>query len=218
MDEERQQAETHIEQIKSILDEIAYKEIGKHYVEYMEEDKEAKRLERAILEMEEQSKQVGERKISIEREIVQKEEITKQREGELETIGKKEEERKILGKQKEKMDSAMIRAIEKNHLAMKQCYYDMETLVNDFKEQQLESQKLAEQETMLGNLYTIFSKELLLLVLQDHLPILNDIINNYLAQVVDYQINLQLRNDAEKVELEARIIDTKGMRDTKSLS
>jgi len=48
---------------------------------------------------------------------------------------------------------------------------------------------------------------------------LNDIINTYLAQIVDYQINLQLnKSDAEKVELEAKIIDSKGERDTKSLS
>jgi hypothetical protein len=101
---------------------------------------------------------------------------------------------------------------------MKQYYHDIDMLVNEFKEHQLERKKLEEQETILGNLYTIFSKELLLLVLQDHLPVLNDIINNYLSQIVDYQISLQLRNEADKVELEAKIIDAKGERDTKSLS
>ena len=65
----------------------------------------------------------------------------------------------------------------------------------------------------------MMTQELLLLVLQDHLPVLNDIINSYLSQIVDYQINLQLnKSDAEKVELEAKVLDAKGERDTKSLS
>lgn len=101
---------------------------------------------------------------------------------------------------------------------MQQLYHDIDMLIDEFKEHQLERQKLEEQETILGNLYTIFSKELLLLVLQDHLPVLNDIVNSYLSQIVDYQISLQLKNDGDKLELEAKIIDQKGMRDTKSLS
>ena len=63
---------------------------------------------------------------------------------------------------------------------------------------------------MLGELYNIFAKELLLLVLQDSLPVLNDIINNYLTQVVDYQIKLELiKTASDKLELEATITDEK---------
>jgi hypothetical protein len=72
---------------------------------------------------------------------------------------------------------------------------------------------------MLGELYNIFAKELLLLVLQDSLPVLNDIINNYLTQVVDYQIKLELiKTASDKLELEATITDDKGVREIKSLS
>lgn len=78
---------------------------------------------------------------------------------------------------------------------MKQYHHDMEIIVNEFKQHQLETQQLKEQETILGNLYNIFSKELLLIVIQDHLPVLNDIINNYLSQIVDYQINLHLNKN-----------------------
>ena len=107
------------------------------------------------------------------------------------------------------MDITTTIHLEKNYEIMKQCYHDIDMLVSEFKEHQLERQKLEEQETILGNLYTIFSKELLLLVLQDHLPVINDIVNSYLAQIVDYQISLQLKNDGDKVELEAKIIDQK---------
>ncbi|MEI7562590.1 MAG: hypothetical protein WCJ39_02500 [bacterium] len=72
---------------------------------------------------------------------------------------------------------------------------------------------------MLGELYNIFAKELLLLVLQDSLPVLNEIINNYLTQVVDYQIKFTLEKTAsERLELEASIIDERGEREIKSLS
>lgn len=137
----------------------------------------------------------------------------------MENIKKKEEESKKLEEEKEKMDTKTTGELEKNHNSMKEQHRDIEMLINEFKRHQLETQQLKEQETILGNLYNIFSKELLLIVLQDHLPVLNDIINTYLAQIVDYQISLQLnKSNAEKLELEAKIIDSKGERDTKSLS
>jgi DNA repair exonuclease SbcCD ATPase subunit len=71
----------------------------------------------------------------------------------------------------------------------------------------------------LNELYNIFAKELLLMVLQDSLPVLNDIINNYLTQVVDYQIKFALeKTSSDKLELAATIIDEKGEREIKSLS
>ena len=137
----------------------------------------------------------------------------------LTVIAEKEQERKKLETEKENMDVNTTARLEKNYLAMQQIHHDIDMLIAEFKEHQLERQKLEEQETILGNLYTIFSKELLLLVLQDHLPVLNDIVNSYLSQIVDYQISLQLnKSDSEKLELEAKIIDEKGIRDTKSLS
>jgi hypothetical protein len=57
-------------------------------------------------------------------------------------------------------------------------------LINDYKENQLEVQKLKDDEKIYSDLYNIFSKELMLLVLTDFLPSLEDIINNLLAQVV----------------------------------
>ena len=93
---------------------------------------------------------------------------------------------------------------------MKEIYRDIDSLVNDYKKLQVEVKKLQEDEKILNDLYNIFSKELLLIVLQDHLPVLNDIINNYLAQVVDYQINFDLnKSSSDKLELEAKIFDDK---------
>ncbi|MBO4204307.1 hypothetical protein J5893_05935 [bacterium] len=50
------------------------------------------------------------------------------------------------------------------------------------------------------------------------MPILSEIINSYLTQVVDYQISMQVVESGEKIELEVKIKDAKGEREVKSLS
>lgn len=208
-----------IEAIKSFLNEIDYKTIENSYSEYVANEKELKHLDQQITVMEQESKKVEERKLQLQKAITQKETAMKQAEEIGKAITEKENERKKMEAQKKQSNHSAIIQIEKNHIFMKQIHHDIQVLMDEFKEHQLETQKLQEQETILGNLYNIFSKELLLLVLQDHLPILNDIINSYLSQIVDYQISLQLnKSDAEKLELEAKILDSKGERETKSLS
>lgn len=218
LENQRKEAEKNIEIIKSFLQDINYKSIEILYDQYTKQDKVVKELDKNISNLEEEIKQVDEWKIQLQKAIVQKESLEKQLNEYVITIAEKEQERKIIEQEKENIDSVTTKHLEENHIAMKQYYHDIDILINEFKQHQLERQKLEEQETILGNLYAIFSKELLLLVLQDHLPVVNDIVNNYLSQIVDYQISLQLSNDGEKVELEAKIIDEKGMRDTKSLS
>jgi chromosome segregation ATPase len=218
LETQQKEAEKTIESIKKFLNDIDYKTIEIIYTEYTNQDKQAKELDKKISELEQEVKQVEEWKTQLQKAITQKESSEKQMNDIITAIAEKEQERKTLELEKEKMDVTTTTHLAKNYETMKQCHHDIDMLVNEFKEHQLERQKLEEQETILGNLYNIFSKELLLLVLQDHLPVLNDIINSYLAQIVDYQISLQLRNDGDKVELEAKIIDSKGERDTKSLS
>lgn len=219
LEKQQKESEKNIETIKTFLNEINYKAIEKIYGEYTSQDKEAKEIDKRISELEQEVKQVEERKTQVQKAIIQKESIEKQMNDIMVTVAEKQQEQKILEQEKSTIDIDTTVHLEKNYAMMKQTYHDIDIIINEFKGHQLERQKLEEQEKILGNLYTIFSKELLLLVLQDHLPTLNDIINNYLSHIVDYQINLQLnKSDADKVELEAKIIDSKGERDTKSLS
>lgn len=111
-----------------------------------------------------------------------------------------------------------LRGLEASTIHRKELMRDMEVLISEFKNVQLESKQLQEEESMLGELYAIFAKELLLLVLQDSLPVLNDIINNYLSQVVDYQVLLELKMINDKPELKVNVMDAKGEREIKSLS
>jgi chromosome segregation ATPase len=209
LEKQQKNTEKTLETIKSFLSAIEYKTIESLYTTYINQDKQAKELDKKINELEQESKQIEEWKLQVQKAITQKESIEKQLNEYITTIANKEQERKQLAQEKENIKSDTTAQLEKNHIAMQQYYHNIDMLINEFKEHQLERKKLEEQETILGDLYTLFSKELLLLVIQDHLPVLNDIINSYLAQIVDYQISLQLKNDADKVELEAKIIDSK---------
>jgi hypothetical protein len=71
------------------------------------------------------------------------------------------------------------------------------------------TKQLQEDEKKLGRLYSILSKEIVLFALDDYLPVLSDIINDYLAQCVDYSIKMQIVENGEKLELDAKIIDSK---------
>lgn len=218
LESQQKEAEKKIETIKTFLNEINYKAIELGYNEYTSQDKLVKQLDKDIGQREQESKQVDEWKLELQKAIIQKESNEKQLKESITTRTEKEQQQKQRELEKGKIEHTKTIQIEKNYITMQQVYHDIDMLVNEFKEHQLERQKLEEQEKILGNLYTIFSKELLLLVLQDHLPVLNDIVNSYLSQIVEYQISLQLKNDGDKLELEAKIIDQKGMRDTKSLS
>jgi len=102
------------------------------------------------------------------------------------------------------MGSKMGRAIVANssmQLLLKQSSSAVDVLSNVFK--------LTEEEKILSNLYTILNKELLLFVLSEYLPVLSEIINTYLVNVVDYQISIKLKETSEQLELETKIIDSK---------
>ena len=72
---------------------------------------------------------------------------------------------------------------------------------------------------LLKSLYDIFSKELLLVVLEDFLPTLESVINTYLGGIVEYEVLLHLPlTEAEKMELNIFVSDEKGKRPVKSLS
>ena len=70
----------------------------------------------------------------------------------------------------------------------------------------------------MGRLYSILSKEIVFLALDDYLPVLSDVINNYLSQCVDYTLKMQIDENGDKLELNVKVIDSKWEREVKSLS
>ena len=99
--------------------------------------------------------------------------------------------------------------IEKTANSYQAKIQELRNLIEDYKTLQLKVKKLTEEEKILSNLYTILNKELLLFVLSEYLPVLSEIINTYLVNVVDYQISIKLRETSGQLELETKIIDSK---------
>ncbi|GHW02610.1 double-stranded DNA repair protein Rad50 [candidate division SR1 bacterium] len=95
---------------------------------------------------------------------------------------------------------------------------DLNQLIEDFAEKKVQIKQLEIDENILKNLEKILGKELILIAIEQFLPALNDIVNNFLTKVVDYQISMQITESGDKIELEAKITDEKGEREVKSLS
>lgn len=55
-----------------------------------------------------------------------------------------------------------------------------------------------EQSTLL---YTIFSKELVLYILESYLPLFNQYINALLARIVEFELQIQLSENGEELQL-----------------
>lgn len=89
-------------------------------------------------------------------------------------------------------------------------------LLQEFKENQLLIKQLKEKEKILSDLYLVFSKELLLIVVQSNLPQIQDLMNMYLSQVVDYQLVMEIdkkSTSTESLELFVTIRDRLGTRE-----
>jgi hypothetical protein len=85
-------------------------------------------------------------------------------------------------------------------------------IISDFKTSQLELKKLKEDEKIVSDLYQIFSRELLLIVVQRNLPQLQDLMNSYLSQIVDYQLQMDIDKksaNSESIDLFVTITDDK---------
>lgn len=94
----------------------------------------------------------------------------------------------------------------------------IEQLVEDSVNNKNLTKQLQENEKKLGRLYSILSKEIVFLALDDYLPVLSDVINNYLSQCVDYTLKMQIDENGDKLELNVKVIDSKWEREVKSLS
>lgn len=211
--------EEDIKIIKEFLEKVDYKNIEIINNQYQNNEIKIKSIDKEILDLESDYNKLKDFELQIEKNKLH-----------LANIENKEKEIKIkiedidkdlisIDKQVNNLNIEKIKTIERNNTEMKNIYRDIDNLIEDFKRNQILVKGLKEEEKILNNLYLILSKELLLLVLQDNLPILNEIVNVYLNQSVDYQVSFDLiKTSSDKLELEIKILDEKWERDVKSLS
>jgi len=116
-------------------------------------------------------------------------------------------------------DLELLQQTEKQLQTIQQHLTQLIDVLTDRQYRQEELSRLEHQEGLLKELLTIFQKELLIVVLQDFLPVLEEIINTYLAQVVTFVLRFELPTSLQdSIELNIRIHDEKGKRAVKSLS
>ena len=111
--------------------------------------------------------------------------------------------------------------LQKQQNDIKQIFQNItqiEQLIEDNVSNKNLVKQLQEDEKKLSRLYSILSKEIVLLALDDYLPVLSDVINDYLSQCVDYSLKMQIVENWEKLELDAKVVDSKWEREVKSLS
>ncbi len=219
IEKEIQQLEEEKQQIKLFLEKIDWKKIWEIYKAYREVDINLKELDKKILEEEARQYQFEEKKnqlIASEQELVS---LGRTRDDLVVDISKLEETISSLKKDIVNFDITKIDQLYKLFRVLSQSIADFTNLIWKHKKNSLLVQDLHHKETLYQNLYQIFSKELLLVVLQDSLPTLSAIINNYLAQVVDFSLDFVIIKKAgDKLELECIVSDLKGKREVKALS
>jgi DNA repair exonuclease SbcCD ATPase subunit len=103
--------------------------------------------------------------------------------------------------------------------SLQQLLWRIDDLIAQFKELQREIKQLEEKEKLLTDLYRIFSKEIMIKVLEDALPFFAEYVNNLLAKIVSFTLHFQPKKTTwDKLELDITIRDSHGERAVKSLS
>ncbi len=95
----------------------------------------------------------------------------------------------------------------------------LEEIIKDFTWRQKELHKLKDKEKVLKDLTNILGKELMVVVLQNFLPVLEDQINSLLSEVVDFQLRFSMKETKSgEQQLDIKILDMHWEREVKSLS
>ena len=123
---------------------------------------------------------------------------------------------------------AHLQTLTQTHQLCETLLWDCQSLsalIADTATQRKQIKQLQEKLVVTKELYQIFSKELMTVVLQDFLPTLEEVLNSYLGQLVDYQVKFltptstaETNSTASALELDIQIIDEKWTRSVKSLS
>lgn len=219
IDQKFKKLESLLDILKIFLDDVDWKNIKELNTSYQALEEEKRKLESNILALEKESNSLDEYKLQKEKLKSDLEYIIKQAEEFWKDKASQEKEKLRIETELKAQNYDILLSVEQKHKALEQSFSHLNNLIDDYKNTQIELLKIKEEEKIMNNLYQIFSRELLLLVLEDSLPTLSEIINTFLGQVVDYQISFFLSKSAtDKLELEAKIYDEKWERDVKSLS
>ena len=204
--------------LKNYLLEIWFLDREKSYHDRESLQNEIQIIDKQLLQWEEESKNID----KYNQEKIVSETSLKHLEEALQSNAKQFDELNVkinnLILDKENINSDKLTQQQNDIKQIFQYILQLEQLLQDNVSNQNLSKQLQEDEKKLTRLYSILSKEIVLYALGDYLPILSSIINNYLSQCVDYTMQMQIVENNEKLELDAKVLDSKWEREVKSLS
>ena len=204
--------------LREYLMKIWFAEWEKSYHEWESIQREIQNIDKQLFQREEESKNLEkyqQDKVAAEASLQHLEKSLQEQDKQIEELNVKIEWVKA---EKEKSDHSKLQQQQNEIKQIFQTISQIEQLVEDSVNNKNLTKQLQEDEKKLSRLYSILSKEIVFLALDDYLPVLSDVINDYLSQCVDYTIKMQIVENWEKLELDAKILDSKWEREVKSLS
>ena len=204
--------------LREHLMKIWFAEWEKSYREWEVIQSEIQAIDKQLFQREEESKNLEkyqQDKVAAETSLQHLEKSLQEQDKQIDDLNEKIQ---WVKSEKEKSNWQKLQQQQNEIKQIFQTISQIEQLVEDSVNNKNLTKKLQEDEKKLTRLYSIFSKEIVLFALDDYLPVLSDVINDYLSQCVDYTIQMKIVENGEKLELDAKILDSKWEREVKSLS
>lgn len=204
--------------LREYLMNIWFADWEKSYREWESIQNEIQSVDKQLFQREEESKNLDkykQDKVAAETSLQHLEKSLNEQDKQIEDLNVKIQ---WVKSEKEKSNSSKLQEQQNEIKQIFQTISQIEQLVEDSVNNKNLTKQLQEDEKKLGRLYSILSKEIVFLALDDYLPVLSDVINNYLSQCVDYTLKMQIDENGDKLELNVKVIDSKGEREVKSLS
>ncbi len=204
--------------LREYLMKIWFAEWEKSYREWESIQTEIQVIDKQLFQREEESKNLdkyNQDKVAAETSLQHLEKSLQEQDKQIEDLSVKI---RWVKSEKEKSNWPKLQQQQTEIKQIFQTISQIEQLVEDSAYNKNLAKQLQEDEKKLGRLYSILSKEIVFLALDDYLPVLSDVINNYLSQCVDYTLKMQIDENRDKLELNVKVIDSKWEREVKSLS
>ncbi len=221
LEKQEEQAKKAQETLKTFLTDISWKTTQETCKNISDQQEKIRELDMTIKGFEselEQAKLDQQTKLTLETQL---KEVVKQ-EGELSAQLKSFENLSSTPAQDLSSTSQDLQEVKTQLELLIKHAQQLELLVDDATKHKKEIKILEEKLVITKDLYQIFNKELMVVVLQDFLPALQEILNSFLAQIVEYEVRFLTPDDSDstwgQLELDIQIIDNKGTRSVKSLS
>ena len=204
--------------LREYLMKIWFSEWEKSYREWEAIQSEIQAIDKQLFQREEESKNLDkykQDKVAAETSLQHLEKSLQEQDKQIDDLNVKIQ---WVKSEKEKSNSSKLQEQQNEIKQIFQTISQIGQLVEDSVNNKNLTKQLQEDEKKLGRLYSILSKEIVFLALDDYLPVLSDVINNYLSQCVDYTLKMQIDENGDKLELNVKVIDSKWEREVKSLS